>query len=182
MSVLEAMIILDGSELVGKQFYFERAQKMIKNRADLINAITSMAETAFGDEIQSFKVGQHEIIFISKEIQRIDDPEHPGHLYMYAISDNDDKTNKKKILVDKMEAALFQFTNRFSTIDILAKNTARFIPFEERFDKIFQGLIYKTDEEMEERKKKKEKKMKEMRQIVHAQQARERQAAAFRRM
>ena len=81
-----------------------------------------------------------------------------------------------------MEAALFQFTNRFSTLDILAKNTSRFIPFEERFDKIFHGLIYKTDEEMEERKKKKEKKVKEMRQIAHAQQARDRQASTFRRM
>ena len=41
MSVLETAIVLDGSVLVDKQFYFERAQKMIKNRADLINAIRS---------------------------------------------------------------------------------------------------------------------------------------------
>lgn len=179
MSVLETAIVLDGSVLVDKQFYFERAQKMIKNRADLINAITSMAENAFGDEIQSFRVGNYEIVFISKEVERLDNPESPCRLYMYTIAN---ENTDKKALIDKMENTLFQFTNRFSRIDILAKKTSMFIPFSDRFDNLFKGLIYKTDEEMEERKKKKERKLKEMRQIAHAQQARARQASSFRRM
>ena len=181
MSVLETAIVLDGSILVEKQFCAEKTQTLIKNRADLILAITSMAENAFGDEIQNFRVGDFEIVFISKEVKRLDDPDYPCHIYLYTIANTSDKTDKKA-LNEKMEAALFQFTNRFSTIDILAKNTSLFIPFSDRFDNIFKGLIYRTDEEMVQSKKKKEKSLKEMRQIAHAQQSRARHANSFRRI
>ncbi len=170
MSVLETGILFDSTILVEKQFTFQKAQTMIKKRADLIKAITSMAEQAFGDEIRKFRVGDYDIVFISKEVENIQDPDKPRHIYMYSIA-NKEKTNKKE-LIEKMDSALFQFTNRFSTIDILAKNTSMFIPFSSRFDHLFKGLIYRSDEEMEASKKKKEKKMKEMRQIAHAQQSR----------
>ncbi|MHA1617711.1 MAG: hypothetical protein ACTSVZ_00400 [Promethearchaeota archaeon] len=178
MSVLETAILFDGSILVEKQFSFQRAQTMIKKRADLIKAITSMAETAFEDEIRKFSVGDYDIVFISKEVENFDDPDKPRHIYMYSISNK--KKTDKKTLIAKMNDALFQFTNRFSTLDILAKNTSMFIPFSSRFDNLFKGLIYRSDEEMEVSKKKKEKKLKEMRQIAHAQQSRVRQASSFR--
>ena len=142
MSVLETAVFFQGETLLEKQFYAKKEQEMIPGRTGLIKAITNMAENAFDDQIKNFVVGDHEIMLLSHEIDSIDDSDEKMPIYMYTIAE---KNINKKAVEESMDNALFQFTNRFSTHDILKKKKSIFQEFVERFDKIFKGLIYTPD-------------------------------------
>ncbi|UYP46671.1 hypothetical protein NEF87_002956 [Candidatus Lokiarchaeum ossiferum] len=142
MSLLETAVFFQGETLLEKQFYAKTEQEMIPGRTNLIKAITTMAESAFDDEIKHFVVGDHEIMLKSHDIDPIDEDMAKMPLYMYAIAE---KNINKKAVEDSMDEALFQFTNRFSTHDIMEKKKSLFQEFVDRFDKIFKGLIYTPD-------------------------------------
>ncbi len=143
MSVLETAVFFQGQTLLEKQFYAKKEQEMIPGRTNLIKAITNMAENAFGDEIKNFSVGDHEILLKSCEIDPVDENSTAKMpIYMYAIAE---KNINRKAVEESLDAALFQFTNRYSTHDILEKEKSKFQEFVGRFDKIFKGLIYTPD-------------------------------------
>jgi hypothetical protein len=155
--ILETAFLFNGDILIEKQFYAKRDQEMVKDRANLIKAITNMAENAFSDEIKHFSVGDHDILLMSRLIEQVNDPVNNSQkLYMYTIAE---KNVNRKAVQDSMVNALFQFTNRFSTHDICEKQCSKFQEFKQRFDKIFKGLIYKSDAQIQAEKEKKQKEL-----------------------
>ena len=149
MALLEAAIFFQGDILIESKYYlhdydlvFDETQKKT-----VIDAITNLASSAFGDNIQNFAMGDHVVFLTSNVIeipQKGTDSKISAPIIMYCIAEKD--TNKK-LLTESMKTALFQFVNRYSFYDISSKNKDKFKDFTSRFEKIFKGLI-KTEEEM----------------------------------
>ncbi len=146
--LLEAAIFFQGVNLIEETYYLHDYDKVFKEdqKKTLIEAITNLASSAFGDKIQNFAMGEHIVFLTSNKIEvpsKETDTNESIPIIMYCIAEKD--TNKK-LLTESMKTGLFQFVNRFSAFDILSKNLDKFKDFASRFEKIFKGLI-KTEEE-----------------------------------
>src|SRR6056297_3659244 len=143
MTVLETAITFQGKTLVEREFYDADDVLDHNIRNSLLQAISGLADEAFGDEIQNFTLGEHSIILITREIEEPINPDNKQNLQMYAIveKDTDEKTVKKC-----MEDAMNQFLNRFSVNYIFQKKTRKFRKFPKRLDKIFQDLRLRTED------------------------------------
>lgn len=147
--LLEAAIFFQGMNLIEERYYlhdydrvFDEAQKKT-----LIEAITNLASSAFGDNIQNFAMGDHVIFLTSNKIEipnKNSDINETLPIVMYCIAE---KNTNKKLLTESMKTGLFQFINRYSFYDITSKNIDKFKDFSDRFKKIFKGLIKTEDEE-----------------------------------
>ena len=159
MSILETTILFEGETLLNKKYYSTTSKKVLdkKNRDNLMNAILGLSSQAFDDEIKNFVVGDYSIAITKQELEGLTNPEEKVPIRMYSIVENG---YKQKELHALMENALFQFTNRFSRIDIFAKDQAKFVDFIDRFDKIFASFIEEEEESVENE-------VKEANQIKH---------------
>ena len=137
--ILESSILFQGETLLEVLFYSERSTKFIEKSARnaLLQAVVSLSENAFNDEIENFSVGDYSIIMISEKITDLSENGKVVPIYLYCISQNG--TNKVK-LKSLMHEAISQFLNRFSLFDIMRKNKEIFSEFIERFEKIFADL------------------------------------------
>lgn len=150
MALLETAIFFQGENLIEQSYYLNKYDKIFdeKQKNSLFDAISSLASNAFGDNINSFSMGEHIVYLSTKTIEipnKSDDSKLSIPIVMYCIAEKE--TNKKQ-LQERMEDALFQFINRFSYFDIINKDKEKFKDFSERFKKIFKGLI-KTEEKEE---------------------------------
>ncbi|QEE15493.1 hypothetical protein DSAG12_01319 [Promethearchaeum syntrophicum] len=145
--LLEAAIFFQGMNLVEDTYYLHDYDKVFdeSQKKTLIEAITNLATSAFGDNIQNFAMGDH-VVFLTSSKVEVPNKERGNTeslpIIMYCIAEKD--TNKK-LLTESMKTGLFQFVNRFTSFDIISKNVEKFKEFKERFEKIFKGLI-KTEE------------------------------------
>ena len=148
MSILETTILFEGETLLNKKYYSKTSKKVLdkKNRDNLMNAILGLSSQAFDDEIKSFVVGDYSIAMIKQEIDDLITSGKKIPIRMYSIVENGYKQKELHVL---MEDALFQFTNRFSRIDIFTKDQFNFVEFIDRFDKIFASFIEKEDKSVE---------------------------------
>ncbi|MCK5342387.1 MAG: hypothetical protein KAR20_03235 [Candidatus Heimdallarchaeota archaeon] len=148
MSILETTILFEGETLLNKKYYSTTSKKVLdkKNRDNLMNAILGLSSQAFDDEIKNFVVGDYSIAMIKRELEDLHDSGKKIPIRMYSIVENGYKQKELHVL---MEDALFQFTNRFSRIDIFTKDQTKFVEFMDRFDKIFASFIEKEDKSVE---------------------------------
>ncbi len=148
MSILETTILFEGETLLNKKYYSTTSKKVLdkKNRNNLMNAILGLSSQAFDDEIKNFVVGDYSIAVIKHELDALNNPGEKIPIRMYSIVENGYKQKELHVL---MEDALFQFTNRFSRIDIFTKDQSKFVEFTDRFDKIFASFIEKEDKSVE---------------------------------
>ena len=141
MVILETTIFFEGKKLIEKLYPAGKSGEFLEKskRDSLVQAIGALAHNRFEDEIHSAVIGSYQISMISREIQFPGDEEIVKALFMYSICDtNTDKTQ----LLTNMNEAMDIFLNRFSRNDIFEKNEKIFSSFAERFDKVFEGLIY----------------------------------------
>lgn len=146
--LLEAAIFFQGVNLIEEKYYLHDYDRVFDEdqKKTLIEAITNLASSAFGDSIQNFAMGEHVVFLTSDKVEvpsKESDTNESIPIVMYCIAEKD--TNKKS-LTDSMKTGLYQFVNRFSYFDITSKNIEKFKDFVPRFEKIFKGLI-KTEEE-----------------------------------
>jgi hypothetical protein len=150
MAILELSILNDNIILLEKQFY--QADNILdKNiRNGLLQAISNLVDEAFGEQVQSFSLGEYSIVLVSSDIgvavsEDEDDEETipKKKLLMYCIVN---RNTDEKIIIKSMNEALFQFTNRYSINDIFQKKVKKFKKFEKRLDKIFGDLILKSED------------------------------------
>jgi hypothetical protein len=148
VSILETTILFQGETLLNKKYYSKTSKKVLdkKNRDNLMNAILGLSSHAFDDEIKNFVVGDYSIAIIKRDLDALNNSGEKVPIRMYSIVENG--YNQKELHV-LMEDALFQFTNRFSRIDIFTKNQTKFVEFMDRFDKIFASFIEKEDKSVE---------------------------------
>lgn len=146
--LLEAAIFFQGTNLIEEKYYLHTYDKVFDEdqKKTLIEAITNLASSAFGDNIQNFAMGEHVVFLTSDNVEvpsKKSDTNESIPIIMYCIAEKD--TNKK-LLTESMKTGLYQFVNRFSSFDILSKNVDKFKDFKTRFEKIFKGLIKKEEE------------------------------------
>jgi len=141
--LLEAAIFFQGENLIEEKYYLHTYDKVFDEdqKKTLIEAITNLASSAFGDSIQNFAMGEHVVFLTSNKVEVPSKESIP--IIMYCIAEKD--TNKK-LLTDSMTTGLYQFVNRYSFYDIMSKNLDKFKDFKTRFEKIFKGLIKKEEE------------------------------------
>ena len=147
--LLEAAIFFQGTNLIEEKYYLHDYDKVFDEtqKKTLIEAITNLASSAFGDNIQNFAMGEH-VVFLTSNKVEVPNKESETNEYlpiiMYCIAEKD--TNKK-LLTESMKTGLYQFVNRYSFHDIVSKNLEKFNDFKARFEKIFKGLIKKEEKE-----------------------------------
>jgi len=147
--LLEAAIFFQGTNLIEEKYYLHDYDKVFDEtqKKTLIEAITNLASSAFGDNIQNFAMGEH-VVFLTSNKVEVPNKESETNEYlpiiMYCIAEKD--TNKK-LLTESMKTGLYQFVNRYSFYDIMSKNLEKFNDFKARFEKIFKGLIKKAEKE-----------------------------------
>jgi len=147
--LLEAAIFFQGMNLVEDTYYLHDYDKVFDEaqKKTLIEAITNLASSAFGDNIQNFAMGEHVVFLTSNKVEvptKESETNETLPIIMYCIAEKD--TNKK-LLTESMKTGLYQFVNRFTSFDIISKNVEKFKEFKTRFEKIFKGLIKTKEEE-----------------------------------
>jgi len=152
--LLEASIFFQGVNLIEERYYLHDYDKVFdeNQKKSLIEAITNLASSAFGDKIQNFAMGDHVVFLTSNQIEvpsKESDTKLTLPIILYCIAE---KNTNKKLLMESMETGLFQFVNRYSSFDILAKNIEKFKDFSTRFEKIFKGLIKTAEETLPDNK------------------------------
>ena len=145
--LLEAAIFFQGENLIEEKYYLHEYDKVFdeEQKKTLIEAITNLASSAFGDNIQNFAMADHIVFLTSSKIEvpnKQDDTILTFPIILYCIAEKD--TNKK-LLMESMKTGLFQFVNRYSFYDITSKNIEKFTDFKSRFEKLFKDLIKKED-------------------------------------
>ena len=140
--LLEAAIFFQGTNLIEDSYYIHDYDKVFdeSQKKTLIEAITNLGTSAFGDSIQNFAMGGHVVFLTSNKVEVPNEESIP--IIMYCIAEKD--TNKK-LLTESMSTGLFQFVNRYSYFDISSKNIDKFKDFKTRLAKIFKGLIKTED-------------------------------------
>ena len=143
MTVLETSIIFKGESLVKRVFYDATDVLDPNIRNSLIQAITGLADEAFDDSIESFTLGEHAIIMLTRELEEPANPgkQHPLQIYAIVEKDTDESTVKRCL-----NEALDQFLNRFSLNHIFQLKIKKFKKFPERLDNIFQDLRWRTED------------------------------------
>ena len=149
MAILEVAIIFQSDSILESQYY-ETEDVLDRNiRNSLLQAITDLTSEAFGEEMQSFSLGEYSIVFKSNKIGVSDDEDNPDNfsnaenIMMYCIVN---KNTDEKIILKSMNDALFQFTNRYSMNDLYNRKLKKFKKFEKRLEKIFGDLILKSED------------------------------------
>ena len=148
MVVLETTVVFKETILVEKLYPAGKNGEFLDRtiRNGLISSISNLAERAFQDELQSVNLGPYQIVQFSQEIKQTEKKKSPIEtISMYTIAEKN--TNKKEI-TKCMQASMNQFLNRFSKYDIFQLNTKKLQKFEDRFEKIFQKLIYSDEERL----------------------------------
>ena len=146
IAILETAILYNSTNLVEEQYYSTEnvLDKGIRN--GLLQAIKNLTNEAFGEDIQSFSLGNYSIIIVSHDIEvpTINDSttESPS-LMMYAIVD---KKTDEKIVIKAMNSILTHFLNRYSWNDIQNLRLKKFKKFKSRLEKIFGDLILRSED------------------------------------
>lgn len=149
MAILEASILFQSDSVLETQFYETEDVLDRKIRNSLLQAITDLTSEAFGEEMQSFSLGEYSIVFISHKVGVSTDEDNSENItneeriMMYCIVN---KNTDEKIILKSMNDALFQFTNRFSMDDLYHRKLKKFKKFEKRLEKIFGDLILKSED------------------------------------
>ena len=145
--LLEAAIFFQGENLIEEKYYLHNYDLVFdeEQKKTLIEAITSLASSAFGDNIQNFAMGGHVVFLTSSKIEVLNKNTNTNEsipIIMYCIAE---KNTNKKLLTESMKTGLYQFVNRYSFYDITSKNIEKFKDFKTRFEKLFKDLIKKDD-------------------------------------
>ncbi len=149
MAILEVAILFNMETMLESQFYETEDVLDRRIRNSLLQAISDLASEAFGEEMQSFSLGDYSIVFISHQLGALkaeDDIENTVQeekITMYCIVN---KNTDEKIVIKSMNDALFQFTNRYSMNDLYNRKLKKFRKFEKRLEKIFGDLILKSED------------------------------------
>lgn len=115
-------------------------------RNGLLQTITNLTNEAFGEDVQSFTLGNFSIIMATQIIEgskinnSTDDTE---KLMMYCIIDK--KTDESAVM-RAIKKALSQFLNRYSYYDIQQNKNRKFRKFQPRLKKIFGDLTLLSED------------------------------------
>ena len=123
MVVLETAIVFENETLLEKSFYDTTKILDKTARSNLVSAISVMADETFNENLESFSLGDHLLITISREVSALDDPNRRGVIKMYSIIK--DESNEKAVR-RCMNIAINQFLDRYPLAHILTKNTEMF--------------------------------------------------------
>jgi hypothetical protein len=144
MAIIEVGILFEGTLLIEVEYYTSNYVFDKGIRHNLLQGLDGVLKETFGDDIQSFSIGNYAIIVVRRLIGEIDNENKKAALMMYTIVD---KGTEEKVVKQAMETALDHFLNRYSMVDIWNKNIKKFSKdFPDRMKKIFRDLILKSED------------------------------------
>jgi len=139
---LEVIISHQSEVLISKRYYDSSIIDEERYKEGLIHGIESLAKN-LRDEMQSFTLGKYTIVLISQNFPFPDKSVKESQIQIYCIVNED---TEMELLRKVMKITLFNFTNRFTSFDIINRNKSKFVSFNERIDHLFGDLIYKTED------------------------------------
>ncbi|HMF33639.1 MAG TPA: hypothetical protein VKK79_19605 [Candidatus Lokiarchaeia archaeon] len=142
MAILEAGLIFEGLTLVARKYYSSDIELNDQLRAGLLAALSSFANVAFKDNIETFTLSRYEIVCTGKSIS-MPRGDKKANLLAFGIIE---KGTNNKMVRNKLTIILEAFLNRFSILDIAAGELGKFEPFRERIDQIFADLRLKSED------------------------------------
>jgi hypothetical protein len=137
MSVLETAIIYDNETLVEKNFGNSDKNNNKEVHTNILKAVEILADTLFFEDVESFSIGNNQLIVLSRKINFQDNPDNVLILKICTLIQKD--TNKKKVL-KCMNEAIDQFLQRFHILHIFLKKKEIFGNFQENLNYIFAKI------------------------------------------
>ncbi len=146
MAIIETAIMFNGTNLVEDQYYSSANVLDKRIRNGLLQTIKNLTSEAFGEDVQSFTLGDYSIIMASRDIE---DSKHEkikkdlDSLMIYCIIDK--KTDEKAVL-RALDEAISLFLNRYSFFDIQEMRIRKFRKFRPRLKEIYGDLTLMSED------------------------------------
>ena len=146
IAIVETAILYQGKNLLEEQFYStdDVLDKSIRN--GLLQTIKTLTSEAFGEDVQSFTLGEYAIIMASHDLEGSNSQNLDKELetiMMYYIIDK--KTDEKAVL-KAINEVLAHFLNRYSYYDIQQMKLRKFRKFKPRLKAIFGDLTLLSED------------------------------------
>jgi hypothetical protein len=134
MSVLETAILVDNETLIERSFCKDEDLLHGRTQSNILTAIENMASSLFNEDIESFTIGENQLLIVSRHIQNCFDPNIMSEIKICALAE---KNSNIKAILKCMNEAIDEFLDRFHIVHICSKKKKLFQNYSEKLDSIF---------------------------------------------